>query len=220
MNRIILLLVAGILSGPLAAQAPAMIKQGNVLSWSTSAGQKGALKILAVDHLYFEAEQTNEQNRGAGTIRLYGAILDGGKRVVLVQPGDWKCIWDGNASNTEIAGKLQQGAGSYTFRIGAAVAASAAVTTAPFLSGKTLKWSTGAGQNGTMRITSVTGATFLLEQTNVKNIAAGIIKMDGEIKDGRVYIYNRKWNETWIGTAVNGVVSGKVNNSGNFTITE
>jgi hypothetical protein len=221
MNRVLLLLVAGILAGPLAAQAPVMIKQGNILSWSTSAGQKGALKIVTVDNLYFEADQTNERNQGVGTIRMYGAILDGGRRIVLVQSGEWRCVWDGTASGNEIAGKLQQGAGSYTFRIGTAVAPTAAVvSTAPFLSGKTLRWSSDAGQNGTLHVTSVTGTTFQLEQTNVKNVAAGLIKMDGEIKDSKVYIYNRKWNETWIGTTVNGTVTGKINNGRGFRISE
>ena len=215
-----------------SAQAPALIKQGNVLSWSTGVGH-GALKIVTVDNLYFEADQTNELNTAAGTIRLYGGILDGGKRIVLVQPGSWKAVWDGTASGTEINGKLQQGAGVFTFKIGPAAAAVpapvapkaptpavAAVSTAPFLAGKTLSWSSDAGQNGAMRVTSVTGATFLVEQTNVKNVAAGIIKMDGEVKDGKVYVYNRKWNETWIGTAVNGTVTGKVNNGGGFKISE
>lgn len=219
MKRVLVLLAAGILAGPLSAQAPSLIKQGNVLSWSTSVG-RGTLKIVAVDNLYFEADQTNENNKTAGTIRLYGAVLENGHRVVLVQPGQWKAVWDGNASGNEIAGKLLQGTSSFAFKIGPAVASTPAVTTAPFRSGKTLRWSTDAGQNGTMRVTSVTGATFQLEQTNIKNVAAGIIKLDGEIKDGKVYIYNRKWNETWVGTAVNGVVSGKINNGGGFRIIE
>ncbi|MDR3671234.1 MAG: hypothetical protein P4L36_10330 [Holophaga sp.] len=206
-----------------SAQAPAMIRQGNVLSWSTGAG-RGALQIVSVDHLYFEADQTNEMNRAAGTIRLYGGILDGGRRVVLVQPGAWKAVWDGVVSGNVIEGKLQQGSGSFTFKIGAAPAApapvEAAVSTVPFLSGRTLTWKTTAGQNGKMVVTSVSGSTFQIEQTNVQNAAAGVVRMDGEIKNGKVYIYNRKWNETWIGTAVNGKVTGMVKNGGRFEIFE
>jgi hypothetical protein len=71
-----------------------------------------------------------------------------------------------------------------------------------------------------MFVTSVSGTTFQIEQTNVQNAAAGVIRMDGEIKNGKVYIYNRKWNETWIGAAVNGKVTGKVNNGGGFEIFE
>ena len=39
-----------------------------------------------------------------------------------------------------------------------------------------------------------------------------------EVKDGTVYIYNRKWNETWVGAFTRGGVSGKINNRYSFKI--
>ena len=88
----------------------------------------------------------------------------------------------------------------------------------PFTSGATLKWSTSAGQNGSIVVTSVSGAKFTMDQKNVKNPGAGVTKLDGEVKDGKVYIYNRQWNETWVGTYSNGKVTGKINGSYTFTI--
>ena len=205
-------------SVPASAQALALIKQSNLLAWSTQVGH-GTLKITAVDAQYFEADQTNDLNKSLGTIHMQGAILDGGHRVVLVQPGAWRGVWDGTASTTEITGKMTQGAATYTFKITAPAPVAAVVNTAPFLLGKTLNWSTTPGQNGTMHITATKGATFLVDQTNAKNAAAGIIKLDGEVKEGKVYLYNRKSNETWIGTATGGLVTGKVNNATPFTIT-
>jgi len=46
------------------------------------------------------------------------------------------------------------------------------------------------------------------------------VRMEGEVKDGRIYIYNRKWDETWIGTFRHGSVIGKVNNRTEFRIFE
>ncbi|NVN92335.1 MAG: hypothetical protein HXX11_17280 [Desulfuromonadales bacterium] len=98
----------------------------------------------------------------------------------------------------------------------------ATVSSAPFISGKTLRWESDAqgGQNGTIYVTSSNGSSFFLEQKNFKNRAAGIIKLEGTIKDGKVSVYNSKWNETWIGTVHNGIVHGNINNKYNFRISE
>ena len=44
--------------------------------------------------------------------------------------------------------------------------------------------------------------------------------MEGEFRDGKVFIYNRRWNETWVGFNSNGYVSGKINNQYSFQISE
>jgi len=196
-----------------------MIKTGNVLSWSTSAGQNGALKIVSTNGLVFEADQTNEKNTAAGVIRLYGAIVDGGKKMVLINIGQWKGVWEGNISATEISGKLTEGSSAYTFKI---TSSATTTSTAPFITGKTLKWETTAagGQKGTIFVTSTKGTMFYLDQKNFNNTAAGITKLEGEVKDGKIYIYNRQWNETWIGVYGNGVVTGKINSSIPFNIME
>jgi hypothetical protein len=95
-------------------------------------------------------------------------------------------------------------------------------STAPFISGKTLRWETDAqgGQNGTIHVTSTNGSSFYLDQKNNKNRAAGIIKLEGKIKDGKVFINNYTWNEMWIGTLSNGIVFGKINNKYSFRISE
>ena len=204
-----------------SAQAPSMIKRGNVLFWSTTGGNRGIMKIASVDGLYFEVDQTNEANRAAGTVRLYGAIVDNGHRVVLINVGQWKEVWDGAVSRDEINGRLAAGPADFNFKITATNFAPAP-STAPFLPGRTMKWESDAmgGQRGTLRVTSVKGPMFFLEQINVKNPGAGATLLEGEIKDGTVYIYNRKWSETWVGTFGNGAVSGRINNRYTFRIFE
>jgi len=94
--------------------------------------------------------------------------------------------------------------------------------TAPFVSGKTLKWESDAqgGQRGTIYVTSTNGLSFYMDQKNFNNTAAGVTRLEGKIKDGKVFIYNNKWNETWVGALGRGIVSGKINNKYSFTITE
>jgi hypothetical protein len=220
-------LVLSIVSLAIVASAPvhasSLIERGNLLSWSSSSGQGGALKITSVDGQYFEAEQTNDFNRAAGTVRLYGAIVDHGHRAVLINAGQWKEVWDGEIARDEIAGRLTAGNAEFTFRIkGGYAAAPVMAFTAPFLSGRTLRWTSEAmgGQSGTLFVASVEGHKFLLEQVNARNPAAGVTKLEGEIKDGKVFIYNRKWNETWIGIVEHGTVFGKVNNRTDFKIFE
>lgn len=198
---------------PLSAQ---VITNNQVLAWSTSAGQNGSMKIVSVNGQYFEAEQTNARNASAGVVKLYGAILDNGRKIVLINIGQWKEVWEGTVSGSEINGNLVAGTSKYTFKINAPAASS----TEPFVQGKTLKWTTSAGQTGTFLVTSVTGMKFNIDQVNFNNKGAGTTKLDGEIKEGKIYIYNRQWNETWIGTNANGKVTGKINNRFDFTITE
>ena len=220
-RNLIASLLAFALVASASAQEPWMIKRGNVLAWSTSNGQRGMLKIALVDGQYFEAEQTNESNRAAGMVRLYGAIVENGRKVVMINPGQWKEVWDGNVAGNEIEGRLATGSASFTFRLmAAAQPAPVMAFTAPFVSGRTLKWTTDAGQGGTVFVAFVKGPTFLLEQVNARNPGAGVIKLDGEIKDGRVFIYNRKYNETWTGFVENGIVIGKINGHTGFRIFE
>ncbi len=206
-----------------SAQGARMIKRGEAFRWVTNTGQNGLMKIIAVDGPLFEMEQTNEMNRSAGAVRLYGAVVDNGKKVVLLNVGQWKEVWDGNLLEDEITGNLMTGSASFTFRISPAAREHHRDDgTAPFLPGRTLRWETGAvgGQSGTLYVTHTRGTFFYLEQKNSKNVAAGIIRLEGEVKDGRVYIYNRKWNETWIGIPRRGSVVGKVNNQTEFRIFE
>jgi len=211
------------LASSASAQTPQMIKRGNVLSWSASSGHNGSMKIVSVDGAFFEVEQSNDHNRAAGIVRLYGAVVENGHRIVLINVGQWKEVWEGEVSRNEISGKLAAGSSSYTFRITSfREPVAETVSTAPFVSGRTLKWSSDAagGQNGSLYVVATKGSTFLLEQRNQQNASAGITKLEGEIKDGMVYIYNRKWNETWVGTFSRGSVSGKINNRYSFRISE
>jgi outer membrane protein assembly factor BamB len=179
------------------------------------------MKVAVVSGQYFEIDQTNENNRAAGVQTLYGAILDRGRRIVLLNVGNWKEVWEGTPSGDTISGTVTAGSTNFTFTISAGGHGHHASTT-PFFPGKILRWKTNAagGQNGNFRVTGTNGATFTLEQKNDKNVAAGIVRMDGEVKDGKIYIYNRQWNETWIGTLADGVVSGKINDRHTFQIAE
>ena len=223
MKRFIILVVAlCAIPATLSAQVGSFIKNGNVLSWKASSGHYGAMKVMAADGQYFEIEQTNDMNKAAGVIRLYGAVLQNGQKIVLINTGNWKEVWEGTVSGSGIDGRIGAGSAKYTFKITAGGAAVSAVSTAPFISGKTLKWSSNAmgGQNGTLYVSSINGSTFNLEQKNDKNVAAGVVKLDGEIKDGKVFIYNRKWKEKWVGNNANGVVRGMINNRHTFQISE
>ena len=201
MKRVLILMVAlSAFAASLSAQATQFIKNGNVLSWSASTGHHGSMKIAMTDGQYFEVEQSNDVNKAAGVQKLYGAILDNGQKVVIVNVGQWKEVWEGRASNTGIAGKLTAGSANYTFNIAAAApppAPAPAVSTAPFINGKTLRWETDAagGQNGTIYVTFSQGSTFKLDQKNNNNPGAGTTKLDGEVKGGQIYIYNRQWGE-------------------------
>lgn len=222
MKRLLLaLLVAAAVTAPALAQANSFIKNGATLYWKASTGDNGTMKVANASGQYFEVEQANERNKSAGIQRLYGAILDNGKRVVLLNVGNWKEVWEGKSSADGVSGTIIAGSSNYSFTISVAPPV-AQVSTAPFLLGKTLRWKTNAsaGQNGVIRVTGVNGSTFTLEQRNDQNPAAGVTKLDGEIKDGKFYIYNRQWKETWVGTLSGGVVSGKINGTYTFQISE
>lgn len=222
MKRILLtLIVALALTASVYAQPSPLIKTGATLAWKASTGDRGTMKVGTVSGQYFEIEQMNENNKAAGVQKLYGAILDKGRKIVLLNIGDWKEVWEGRPSGDGISGTITAGQANFTFTISAG-ATGGQFSTAPFLPGKTLKWKTTAagGQNGNFRVIGASGATFTVEQRSDKNAAAGTVKMDGEVKNGMVYLYNRQWNETWIGTVINGVVSGRINNSHTFQISE
>jgi hypothetical protein len=103
---------------------------------------------------------------------------------------------------------------------GAAVVATSGVSTEPFVNGAILKWSTSANQNGTMTVTSVTGTKFTVNQVNFNNKAAGTIKFEGEVKDGKITLSSTRGREVWTGTYSNGTVKGKIDNWYTFTITK
>jgi hypothetical protein len=221
MKRILLIavvLIVSVTSASASGQVSQFIKKGHVLSWSASSGNFGSMKVVFVDGLLFEVEQSNQVNKAAGIIRLYGAIVNNGKKAVLLNVGPWKEVWEGTVSGNKIVGTLVAGRSVYTFKIRAE--GHAEVSTKPFIAGKTLSWQTDAagGQDGTIYVVSTRGTTFKLEQRNNQNKSAGVTKLDGEFKDGKIYIYNKKWHETWTGTFNKGAVNGKINNRYTFRI--
>jgi hypothetical protein len=215
-KHLVTLLGALALVAPLSAQ---IIAPGKTLSWSTSTGQMGSLRISNVTGQYFEAEQTNEKNRGAGVVRLYGALLDNGRKVVLINAGQWREVWEGSLSEHEITGNLVTGSSRIPFRIMEPMAAPMASRN-PFAEGMILKWTSGAGQEGIMRVVFSSGSKFVMEQKNHRNPGAGLTKFEGEFRDGRVILVNKQWNETWEGNWHNGRVTGKINNRTEFQIFE
>jgi len=218
------LMVTLALAASVYAQPAPIIRPGATLFWQASTGDHGAMRVGVVMGQYFEIEQTNRNNRAAGVQKLYGAILDRGRRIVLLNVGNWKEVWEGTMSREGISGTISAGTANFTFTISAAAPGGFGVQedTWPFLPGRILKWRTNAagGQNGTFRVTHVNGPTFTVEQKNFKNVAAGITRMEGEVKHGQIYLYNRQWNETWIGTVDNGMVSGMINDRYSFQIVE
>lgn len=82
-----------------------------------------------------------------------------------------------------------------------------------------LEWDTGAGK-GTMKVLSVCGGKFTLEQRNEKNRQAEEVQMSGEIfADGTCRLENPAWNEVWTGNLNGNTLVGKVNNLYDFRIT-
>lgn len=88
-----------------------------------------------------------------------------------------------------------------------------------FKKGDTLDWDTGAGR-GTMKVISIDGGKFKLEQYNELNKKAGKVIITGEVfQDGSCRIYNPEWKEVWEGNLNGNSLVGKVNNIRSFKIT-
>jgi len=73
-----------------SAQGIPMIRRGEVWRWTIEGGQNGLMKVTAVDGALFEIEQTNEHNQAAGAVRMFGAVVDKGRKVILLNVGQWK----------------------------------------------------------------------------------------------------------------------------------
>lgn len=196
------------------------IERGDVFRWSIKGGQDGLMKVVAVDGALLEVEQINERNRAAGAVRMFGAVTDHGRKIVLLNVGQWKEVWEGEFERDRIVGTVSTRSTHLDFQM--VPASHHEEGPAPFITGRVLRWETNAlgSQGGTFIVTRTEGPRFFLEQTNRKNPAAGVVRMEGEIKDGRIYIYNRQWNETWIGVFGRGAVVGKVNGQAEFRIFE
>jgi len=88
-----------------------------------------------------------------------------------------------------------------------------------FKRGDVLYWDTGAS-SGTMKVLSVNGGKFTVEQNNEKNVKAKDVRMSGEIfDDGTCRIDNPEWKEVWLGNINGNTLVGKVNNMYDFRIT-
>jgi len=206
-------------SAALAHGGP-QIERGDVFRWSIQGGQNGLMRIVAVDGKLLEVEQTNEQNRAAGSVRMFGAVTENGRKIVLLNVGQWKEVWEGEYDHDRIVGTVSTRSTRFDFQM--VPASHHEDGPAPFVTGRVLHWETNAlgTQGGTFIVTRTEGPRFFLEQTNRKNPGAGVVRMDGEIRDGRVYLYNRQWNETWVGVFARGAVVGKVNDQADFRIFE
>lgn len=226
MKRIALtLLVALAAMASVAAQANGFIRSGATLYWTASSGDNGTMKVGVVSGQYFEVEQSNDKNRAAGAQKLYGAILDNGRKIVLLNVGNWKEVWEGSVSANGVKGNIVAGSSSFSFTITTQATARPGNQPSqgaafPFAPGKVLRWKSSHGQNGTMTVTSVNGNRFTLDQKNALNTAAGVTRLSGEIKNGQIFIYNSQWNETWVGTYQNGIITGAINDTYQFTISE
>ena len=196
------------------------IERGDVFHWSIQGGQNGLMKIVAVDGALLEVEQINERNRAAGAVRMFGAMTENGRKIVLLNVGQWKEVWEGDYDRDRIVGTVTTRSSRLDFQM--VPASHHEEGPAPFITGRVLHWETNAvgTQGGTFRVTRTEASRFFLEQTNRKNPGAGAVRMEGEIRDGRVYLYNRQWNETWIGVFAQGAVVGKVNGQAEFRIFE
>lgn len=202
------------------ARGGPQIERGDVFRWSIGSGQNGLMRIVAVDGALLEIEQTNEHNRAAGAVRMFGAVTENGRKIVLLNVGQWKEVWEGEFEHGKIVGTVSTGSARLGFQM--VPATHHEEGPAPFVTGRVLHWETNAlgGQGGTFIVTRTEGPRFFLEQTNRKNPGAGVVRMEGEIRDGRVYLYNRQWNETWVGDFGRGAVVGKVNGKAEFRIFE
>ncbi len=196
------------------------IERGDVFRWSIQGGQNGLMRIVAVDGALLELEQTNEHNRAAGAVRMFGAVTEHGRKIVLLNVGQWKEVWEGEYDHDRIVGTVSTRSTRLDFQM--VPASRHEEGPAPFVTGRVLHWETNAlgTQGGTFIVRRTEGSRFFLEQTNRKNPGAGVVRMEGEVKDGRIYIYNRQWNETWVGVFARGAVVGKVNGQADFRIFE
>lgn len=214
-----LALTFALIPSALALGGP-QIERGDVFRWSIQNGQSGLMRVAAVDGALIEIEQTNDRNRTAGAVRMFGAVTENGRKLVLLNVGQWKEVWEGDFEHGKIVGTVSTRSTHLGFQM--VPASHHEDGPAPFITGRVLRWETDAlgSQGGTFIVTRTEGPRFFLEQTNRKNPNAGVVRMEGEIRDGRVYLYNRQWNETWVGTFGHGAVVGKVNGKAEFRIFE
>lgn len=188
-------------------------KVGDVLKWSTAAMQNGSMKVMSVSGDKFKIEQFNVKNKRAGGVIFEGEIIGEGKyKLTAARVNE---VWVGDFKNGSIVGKVN---GSCSFKING-VRNVAVKRDYPFRKDRYFRWETSASQYGTLKILEVSSDKFKLEQFNEVNKSEGGVVLEGKFgDDGKCYIFNKRWNETWIGEFKGDALIGKINNVYTFKI--
>lgn len=110
LSTFVLLLTVG-LSGLLAQNANNLFQENRILVWKTfSQGavvSQGELTISNVRNSTFDAGQTNQNNREAGSRLLHGGIINGNKQVVLLNVGEYRELWEGTVTGDKVMGRIE-----------------------------------------------------------------------------------------------------------------
>jgi len=161
----------------------------------------------------FVQKQTNEVAQNIGVQTMYGGFIENGSRAVILNVGSLKEVWDCMVYSDRLECKYN--GFSMLIKEKKQIVKTSQV---PFNIDDVMNWSTSANQSGKLTVTSIDGASFTLDQNNEKNISAGTTKLTGEVKNGKIYFYDRQWNETWEGTLSGSTITGMVDTYYTFTV--
>ncbi|CAG36277.1 unknown protein [Desulfotalea psychrophila LSv54] len=190
-----------------------LFREGKVLKWNASSGQGGKMRVTWRSGNRFKVAQTNDKNRAAGEVLLYGKMS--GNRVTI-ENREWNEVWRGVSNGSRVKGKINQ---RYDFKIWLPASAISKIEKKSALleKGNLFRWHSSAGQEGKMEVTWIRGSRFRMSQTNRNNRAAGKVILHGKRKGNRIILESPQWDETWVGTITGrGEITGKINGQYGF----
>lgn len=207
------------------------LKEGDILEWRTTSSS-GKMVVTWVQGNRFELEQSNYDYPNDRPVIMKGEAHGSS---YTIRNSSYEETWIGKASRNEIRGKVNQRI-AFTIRTAQRSHSSRRPNSShntnstswrqndrrnfiDLNTGDEFDWASNSN-HGIIRITSVSGNRFTLEQNNFDNRSAGWVRMSGTFRKGEYTIRNPRWNEKWIlYKNSRGGLSGKINKRINITLT-
>ncbi|MDD2960594.1 MAG: hypothetical protein PHR45_00735 [Muribaculaceae bacterium] len=215
-------------------------RSGDRLTWESSAA-RGEMIVKSVNGNKFVMQQTNSDNSSAGVVTLSGEYRSG-KYFLFNQ--EWQEEWIGSESNGYISGVINN---DTNFKIYCPRARSnnnnsynSSYTTGSkgydddddddddnykkyssnnniLRKGARYTWRT-SYSSGEIIVKSVSGNSFVVQQSNKNNSGAGWVTINGTFRNGKYTFNNSRFRETWVLYAKNGYLKGEINGDIDVTI--